>query len=97
MQGAEGSAVVTGTSDPLASALDAAELPAHNKEASQAPGSKGFLKEFLNTANTPEGKELGLEEAAKTLLLMDEYVENMGDWAPGREMNKNMMSWPMGC
>ena len=66
LQEAEGSSAGTGTSDLLLSALNAAVLPVHDKEASQAPGGKGFLKEFLKTANTPEGKELGLEEAAKT-------------------------------
>ena len=83
LQGAEGSSAGTGTSDLLVSALNAAVLPVHEKEASPAPGSKGFLKEFLKAANTPEGKELGLEEAAKTLMLMDEYVTNMGDWESG--------------
>ena len=82
LQGAEGSSAGTGTSDLLLSALNAsnaAVLPVHDKEASQAPCSKGFLKEFLKTANNPEGKELGLEAAAKTFMLMDEYMTNMGD------------------
>jgi hypothetical protein len=92
LQGAEGSSAGTGTSDLLLSALNAAVLPVHDKEASQAPCSKGFLKEFLKTANTPEGKELGLEEAAKTFMLMDEYMTNMGDWEPGDETKHDAMA-----
>ena len=65
LQGAGGGAAGAGTLDPLVAALDAGTASAHDKEASQALGSKGFLKEFLNTAPTPEGKEMGLEEAAK--------------------------------
>ena len=95
LQGAGGSTAGAGTLDPLLAVLDAGTASAHDKEPSQALGSKGFLKEFLNTAQTPEGKELGLEEAAKTLLLMEEYITNMGDWEPGDEQKHDAMATGM--
>ena len=91
----EGVSAGAGILDPLVAVLDAATASAHDKQASQALGGKGFLKEFLSTAPTPEGNEMGLEEAAKLFLLIDEYVTNMGDWEPGDEPKHDAMATGM--